>query len=255
MSIITTFPGIRDSVVYPFCCEIDHHIFRHVEFFFLFRCGQLMWWLCLVQRYTHISSRAFSSSRPTSKRLLHSYMSRCFQAPPKGTHALICKLHMETKWKMITSVFCSCTKIKSAGILSTFGQWGGVRARFCAPAHSRVVKNKKDKRLWTDYSRLEIMQHFWYDGTYHLSLLMELSKLLTSIMWCPICCRDKFHSYGVRRHLVNRARNDVLHKNKEKFVSICPAAHPRNSWTWPLQTTPHPRALRAGLVLVVARGF
>ena len=29
-----------------------------------------------------ISSRARSLSRPTSKRLLHSYMSRCFQAPP-----------------------------------------------------------------------------------------------------------------------------------------------------------------------------
>ena len=32
MSITTTFPGIRDSVVYPFCYEIDHHIFRHIEF-------------------------------------------------------------------------------------------------------------------------------------------------------------------------------------------------------------------------------
>ena len=32
MSVITTFPGIRDSVVYPFCYEMDHHSFRHIEF-------------------------------------------------------------------------------------------------------------------------------------------------------------------------------------------------------------------------------
>ena len=68
-----------------------------------------------------------------------------------------------------------------------------------------------------------------------------------------------FHSYGVRRHLVNRARNDVLYKNKlkEKLFSICLATcttHPRTSGTWPLQTTPHPQARRAGIVPVVARG-
>ena len=62
------------------------------------------------------------------------------------------------------------------------------------------------------------------------------------------------HSYGVRRHLVNRARNDVLHKNKEKLFSIYPANYPRKSGTWPLQTTPHPMARRAGLVPVVAQG-
>ena len=55
-----------------------------------------------------------------------------------------------------------------------------------------------------------------------------------------------FHSYGVHRHLVNRARNDVLHKNKE---------NPRKSQAGPLQSTPHPRAQMAGLVLVVARGI
>ena len=32
-----------------------------------------------------------------------------------------------------------------------------------------------------------------------------------------------FHSYGVHRRLVNRAGNDVLHKNKEKLFSIYPA--------------------------------
>ena len=64
-----------------------------------------------------------------------------------------------------------------------------------------------------------------------------------------------FHSYGVRRHLVNRARNDVFHKNKEKLFSICPANYPRKSGKWPLQATPHPLARRAGLVPVDAQGI
>ena len=63
-----------------------------------------------------------------------------------------------------------------------------------------------------------------------------------------------FHSYGVRRHLVNRVRNDVLHKNKEKLFSICPTNYPRKSGKWPRQATPHPLAPRAGLVPVDAQG-
>ena len=37
-------------------------------------------------------------------------------------------------------------------------------------------QQQKDKRLWTDYSRLDIKHHLRYDGTYRLSLLMELSQ-------------------------------------------------------------------------------
>ena len=59
----------------------------------------------------------------------------------------------------------------------------------------------------------------------------------------------------VRRHLVNRARNDVLHKNKEKLFSICPTPYPRKSPTGPFQSTPHTRAQMAGLVPVVVRGI
>ena len=57
--------------------------------------------------------------------------------------------------------------------------------------------------------------------------------------------QGRFHSYGIRRHLVNRARNDVLRKNKEKLLSICPATYPRKSGTWPLQTTPHLRGSKS----------
>ena len=37
-------------------------------------------------------------------------------------------------------------------------------------------EKQKDKRLWTDYSRLDIMHHLRYDGAYRLSLFMELSQ-------------------------------------------------------------------------------
>ena len=108
------------------------------------------------------------------------------------------------------------------------------------------------------------MHHLRYDGTYRFSLFIELSQGVdvNYVMPCMLpghVSQGPFHSYGVRRHLVNRARNDVLHKNKlkEKLFSICLATcttHPRTSGTWPLQTTPHPQARRAGIVPVVARG-
>ena len=74
-------------------------------------------------------------------------------------------------------------------------------------------------------------------------------KVLTSVTWCPVCCRDMFH-----KELSTATRNDIFHKNKAKLFSICPANYPRKSGTWPLQTTPHPLARRAALVPVVAQG-
>ena len=122
-------------------------------------------------------------------------------------------------------------------------------------------QTQKDKRLWTDYSSLDIMHHLRYDGTYRLSLFMELSQSVdvNYVMPCLLpghVSQGPFHSYGVRRHLVNHSRNDVIHKNKltEKLFAICLATHHRKSGTWSLQTTPHPRARRAGIVPVVARG-
>ena len=119
-------------------------------------------------------------------------------------------------------------------------------------------QKQKVKRLWTDYSRLDIKHHLRNDGTYRLSLFMELSQGVdvNYVMPCMLpghVSQGPFHSYGVHRHLVNRARNDVLHKNKEVF-SICPTNFPRKSGTWPLQTTRHPLARRAGLVPVVTQG-
>ena len=106
---------------------------------------------------------------------------------------------------------------------------------------------QNEKRLWTDYSRLDIKHLLRWD----LSPLpfMELTQGVDVNFVIPCMLPGHgpgpFQRYGVRRHLVNRARNDVLHKNKEKLFSICPASYPRKSPTGPLQSTPH----------VVARGI
>ena len=65
---------------------------------------------------------------------------------------------------------------------------------------------------------------------------MELSQgvNVNYVMPCMLpghVSQGPFHGYGVPRHLVNRARNYVLHKNKEKLFSICPANYPRKSGT------------------------
>ena len=45
--------------------------------------------------------------------------------------------------------------------------------------------------------------------------------------------QEPFHSYEVHRHLVNRAINDILHKNKGKIFPICLAPYPPKSPTGP----------------------
>ena len=83
-------------------------------------------------------------------------------------------------------------------------------------------QKQKDKRLWTDYPRLDIKQHLRYDGTYRLSLFMEVSQgvdvnYVVPYMLPGHVSQGPVLSYGVRHHHVNRVRNDVLHKNKEKL--------------------------------------
>ena len=52
MSIITTFPGIRGSVVYPFFYEIDHYYFCHIEFVSI-------WWLSCLEKHAYLLARPF----------------------------------------------------------------------------------------------------------------------------------------------------------------------------------------------------
>ena len=125
-------------------------------------------------------------------------------------------------------------KVERARIYWPQRHWGGVRARYFASVHSCAVKwSRKTKgKTWTDYSRLDIK---------HL-LRWELSSLpvhgVDSRCWrqCTLpghVSQEPFHSYEVHRHLVNRAINDILHKNKGKIFPICPSPYPRKSPTGP----------------------
>ena len=40
--------------------------------------------------------------------------------------------------------------------------------------------------------------------------------------------KGPFHSYGIRRHLVNRVRNDVLHKKKRSYFRFAPPPTPES---------------------------
>ena len=73
MSIITTFPGIRGSVVYPFFYEIDHFIFCHIEFV-------LIWWLSCLERHAYLLACPF-------------FITPYFEAPATQLCLVVFKLH------------------------------------------------------------------------------------------------------------------------------------------------------------------
>ena len=103
------------------------------------------------------------------------------------------------------------------------------------------------------------MHHLRYDGTYRLSLFMELSQGVdvNYVMPCMLpghVSQGPFHSYGVRRHLGNRAINDVLHKTKRSYFRFAPPTTPESPGHDRFKQLPTPLARRAGLVPVVAQG-
>ena len=99
------------------------------------------------------------------------------------------------------------------------------------PVHSRVVK-KKDKRLWTDYSRLDIKHHLRYDGTFRLSLFMELSQgVVNYVMPCMFpghVSQGPFYSYGVRRPLSTAREMMYFTKTKRSFFRFAPPTTPES---------------------------
>ena len=65
-------------------------------------------------------------------------------------------------------------------------------------------------------------------------------ELIQGVDVSSVRCRDFFHknlstaTKSMHRHVVNRARNDILHKNKQKIFSVYPAPYPQKSPTGPL---------------------
>ena len=132
------------------------------------------------------------------------------------------------------------------------GQWGGVRARYCAPVHSYAVKWSRNTKWKMTVDRLFTSRH---QASFKMGLIASPCswswfKVLTSISWCPACCRDMFQkglSTATESAVTLSTVREMMYfrKKREKLFSICPAPNPRKSPTGPLQSTPHPGAQMA----------
>ena len=78
-------------------------------------------------------------------------------------------------------------------------------------------------------------------------------KVLTSITSCPVCFTRAFPQLRSPPPSC-QPHEKWCTSQKQREFSICPANYLRKSRTWPLQTTLHPLARRAGLVPVIALG-
>ena len=87
-------------------------------------------------------------------------------------------------------------------------------------------QKQKDKRLWTDYSRLDIKHHLRYDGTYRLSLFMALSQgVVNYMMPCMLpghVSQGPFYSYGVRSLLSTAREMMYFTKTKRSYFRFAP---------------------------------
>ena len=181
MSIITAFPGIKRSVVYRFCFlpfldlffyEIDHHIFRHVEFVSI-------WGPCLVFRLhsndTGVSGLLFSdflwfffhpTDWPTQNQETYSTLNE-----RKGDDLSL------TVSFWASSTHCVCVFLYTY-LLLCFVLFLSVKKNETVPrpfedSRARVRKWKtqwfidrkgqKEKWQWTGYSRLDIEHLLWWD--------------------------------------------------------------------------------------------
>ena len=85
-------------------------------------------------------------------------------------------------------------KMKNTMIYWPQGQWGGVRARYCAPVHSWAVKWSRKTKGKTSVDRLVTSRH---QAALKMGLIASPCswswfKVLTLISWCPACCQDMF---------------------------------------------------------------
>ena len=85
MSIITTFQGIRGSLVYPPFYEIDHYYFWHIEFVSI-------WWLSCLKKHAYLLARPF-------------FIAPYFEVPATQLCLVVFKLHK----KEPTFLFVNCT--------------------------------------------------------------------------------------------------------------------------------------------------
>ena len=107
------------------------------------------------------------------------------------------------------------------------GQWGGVRARSCAPVHSYAVKWSRNTKWKMTVERLFTSRH---QASFKMGLIASPCswswfKVLTLISWCPACCQDMFQKAFPKVRSPpspcqprNDARNEMM-RNDEKWCT------------------------------------
>ena len=111
---------------------------------------------------------------------------------------------------------------------------------------TRRCQKQKDKRLWTDYSRLDIMHHLRYDGTYRLSLFMELSQgvdvnYAMPCMFAGTCFTRTFSTPTESAAILSTAREMMFFTKTNLERSYFRFASPPTLERPGHETTPHPR--------------
>ena len=122
-------------------------------------------------------------------------------------------------------------KMKSSMIYWRQGQLGGVRARYCAAVHSCAVKCSRETKGKTSVERLFNSRH---QASFKMGLIASPCswswfKVLTSISWCPACCRDMFQkglSTATESAVTLSTVREMMYFTKTKRSYLRFAPHP-----------------------------
>ena len=150
-----------------------------------------------------------------------------------------------------------------------FQNYGQLKRKFLRPKNTSITfvkfelsrlgglmrKNPVQKRLWTQYSRLDIKHLLRWD----LSCSWTSFKVLTSISWCPVFCRDMFDkdlSTAIESNATLSTVREMMYftKRKRSYFRLPLPLPPKVADRTASKYSPH-RAQMAGLVPVVARGI
>ena len=119
--------------------------------------------------------------------------------------------------------------MKNAMIYWPQGQWGGVRARYCAPVHSYAIKWSRNTKWKTTVDRL---QASFKMGLIASPCSWSWFKVLTLISWCPACCQDMFQkglSKGTESAVTLSTVREMMYftKTKRSYFRFAPALPPK----------------------------
>ena len=137
------------------------------------------------------------------------------------------------------------------------GRGKGSLLRSSSLVRSQMVSKKKGK---TSVDRLFTSRH---QASFKMELIVSPCsrswfKVLTSISWCPVCCRDMFHkdlSTATESDATLSTVREMMYFTKTSYFRFAPPPTPESSRQDRFKVLPTPKAQMAGLVPVDARGI